>query len=293
MKIAITGGKGGTGKSTISTALAMELSHEHKVLLIDADVECPDDHIILPTTREKVKNVHAMLPSFNPENCSKCGSCSEVCRENAVVFIKDKYPFIISRQCNGCGACLLACPSSALKEGQQVIGTIYQGQHQQPPGRNSNNLLLVWGEMDVGCESTSLIVNATREYAASMVSEYDHVLIDTAAGTHCNVISAMMGVDLALAVTEPTPLGKHDLKLILQLLKIMKIPTQIIVNKSTIGDSNLIEEVSRDNSVPLIQEIPYEREILKKHSRGQLVIHKTIEELANTITVKFLGGTHK
>jgi MinD superfamily P-loop ATPase len=293
MKIAITGGKGGTGKSTLSTALALELSREHKLLLVDADVECPDDHIILSTTREKVKNVHAMLPSFNPENCSKCGNCLKVCRENAVVFIKDKYPFIVSRQCNGCGACILACPSSALKEGQQVIGAIYQGQHQQTPGRNSDKLLLVWGEIDVGCESTSHVVNATREYAANMVSDYDYVLIDTAAGTHCNVISAMIGVDLALAVTEPTPLGKHDLELILQLLKIMMIPTQIILNKSDIGDSNIIEEVSRDNNIPFIQKIPNERDIFKKHSRGQPVIHKTIEELAHTITVKFPGGTHK
>lgn len=293
MKIAITGGKGGTGKSTISTALALELSGEHRVLLVDADVECPDDHIILSTTREKVKNVHVMLPGFNQENCSKCGRCSEVCRENAVVFIKDKYPFIIAGRCNGCGACLIACPSKAMDEGQQVIGAIYQGQYQQSYGKNSDNLLLVWGEIDVGCESTSLVVNATREYAASMVSDHDYVIIDTAAGTHCNVISAMMGVDLALAVTEPTPLGKHDLELILQLLKIMKIPTQIILNKSDMGDSNLIEEVSMDNSIPFIQKIPYERDIFKKHSRGQPVIHKTIEELAHTITVKFSGGTDK
>lgn len=286
MKIAITGGKGGTGKSTISTALALELSGEHRVLLVDADVECPDDHIILSTTREKVKNVHVMIPDFNQENCSKCGSCSEVCRENAVVFIKDKYPFIVSGQCNGCGACLLACTSSALKESQQVIGAIYQGQYQQPHG-NSDNLILVWGEIDVGCEATSQMVNATREYTAKMVSDYDFVLIDTAAGTHCNVISAMMGVDLALAVTEPTPLGKHDLELILQLLKIMGIPTQIIVNKFNIGDFNLIEDVSRTNSIPLVQKIPYKREILKKHSRGQPVIHKTIGELAHTITGKF------
>ena len=56
MKIAITGGKGGTGKSTISTALAIELATgQNKVLLVDADVECPDDHIILSTNRKKFR----------------------------------------------------------------------------------------------------------------------------------------------------------------------------------------------------------------------------------------------
>jgi MinD superfamily P-loop ATPase len=93
----------------------------------------------------------------------------------------------------------------------------------------------------------------------------------------------MIGVDLALAVAEPTPLGKHDLELILQLLKLMELPARIIVNKSDIGDSDLIKNVSREDNVPIIQAIPYERDILKKHSRGQPVAHKNIEELAYSL----------
>jgi MinD superfamily P-loop ATPase len=286
MKIAITGGKGGTGKSTIATALALELSTDNKVLLVDADVECPDDHIILSTTREKVGDVHAILPSFDQEKCLKCGRCAEVCKENAVVFIKDKYPFIVSKQCNGCGACILTCPSGALTEGQQVIGAIYHGKCQQPYLKQEHDLLLLWGEMEVGCENTSLVVNATREYAENKASDYDCMLIDTAAGTHCNVISAMVDVDLALAVAEPTPLGRHDLELILQLLKIMEVSTKIIVNRSDIGDLKLIEQVSQENDVPIIQKVPYERDILKKHSRGQPVINKNIEELAYALSEK-------
>jgi MinD superfamily P-loop ATPase len=293
MKIAVTGGKGGTGKSTISTALAIELSNNNKVLLVDADVECPDDHIILSTTREKVKNIHALLPNFNEKKCIKCGRCAEVCKENAVVFIKDRYPFIVTGQCNGCGACLLTCPSGALTHGKQVIGVIYKGECQQKSRKNKDNLFLVWGEIEVGCETTSMVVNATKEYAETMSSDFDYILIDTAAGTHCNVISAMVGVDLALAVTEPTPLGKHDLELILKLLQLMELPAQIIVNRSDIGNLNLIKDVSRDNNVPIIQEIPYEREILKKHSRGQPITHENIKILSDAIKAKIAGGTQK
>ena len=108
MKIAITGGKGGTGKSTISTALAVELAKKYKVILVDADVECPDDHIILSIKREKVKDVTAFLPLFNEKKCLKCGKCGEVCKENAIILIKDKFPFIAGKQCNGCGACLVS-----------------------------------------------------------------------------------------------------------------------------------------------------------------------------------------
>ena len=307
MKIAITGGKGGTGKSTISTSLALELSHSNRVMLVDVDVECPDDHIILSTTQEKAENVEALLPTFDQEKCTQCGSCSEVCKENAVVFVKDRYPFIVSGQCNGCGACLYACPSGALQEGKQVVGTIYKGKCQRATA--SKNLLLVWGEIEVGCENTSLVVKATRDYALDLISTeslhdpdskndsmfsddndlsmdsgYDFVVIDTAAGTHCNVINAMTDVDLALAVTEPTPLGKHDLELILTLLEIMETPAQIVVNKSDLGDLNLILKVSQDFNIPLIQEIPYEKDILKKQSRSQLVTHESIKKLADSIS---------
>lgn len=253
MKIAITGGKGGTGKSTISTALAIELATgQNKVLLVDADVECPDDHIILSTNRKKVQDIHTILPILNQDKCLKCGDCSEVCKENAIVFIKGRHPFIVTGQCNGCGACLLACPAKALEKGEQEIGAIYQGKCKKS-NKISENLLLIWGEIKIGCEATALVVNATRKYAANIASDYDFVLIDTAAGTHCNVISAMIGVDMALAVTEPTPLGKHDLELILQLLQIMEVKTQIIINKSDIGDLNLIEDVSKYRNVPILQ----------------------------------------
>lgn len=332
IEIAVTGGKGGTGKSTVSTSLAMELSRENRVILVDADVECPDDRIILSTTQEKVADVESLLPFFNQDKCSKCGVCSEVCRENALISVKDRYPFI-SGQCNGCGACLLVCPFGAIQEGKQIIGAIYQGKYQR---NNDLDLLLVWGEIEVGCENTSLLVKATRDYALDLVSGefnsseesisdsrevisdsrkvisnssresisnsninqnsnvpygenklpnngYEYVIIDTAAGTHCNVINALMGVDLALVLTEPTPLGKHDLELILSLLEIMETPVQIVVNKSDIGDLNLIKIVSQEFNIPLIQEIPYEKDILKKHARNQPVTHENIKKLADSI----------
>jgi len=314
MKIAITGGKGGTGKSTLSTSLALELSHSNKVMLVDADVECPDDHIILSTTRERIADVESLIPVFNQDKCSKCGNCSEVCRENAIVSVKDRYPFVISGQCNGCGACLLVCPSGAIREGKQVVGAVYKGKCQQ--NISSENLLLIWGEIEVGCENTSLVVKSTKDHALSIASgkssyksqlqstnsnnsssedtwnsPYEYILIDTAAGTHCNVINALIGVDLALAVTEPTPLGKHDLELILSLLKIMETPVQIVVNKADMGDLNLIHQLSQGSNFPIIQEIPYEKDIMKKHSRNQPVTHDSLKKLADSISnLSIVGG---
>lgn len=282
MKIAITGGKGGTGKSTISTALAVELAKKNSVLLVDADVECPDDHIILPIKRIKVKHIEAFLPSFNQEKCLKCGKCSEVCKENAIVIIQDNYPLLIEGQCIGCGACLFTCPNKAISKNMQIIGTIYQGTPEFN-SKISENLILISGEMDINCESSSLVVNATCGFALELEGKYDFILIDTAAGTHCNVITALKNVDMALAVAEPTPFGKHDLEIILKLLKILKIESSIIVNKADAGDLNLIKEIENNYNVKIISEIPYAEEIIESYSKGLPITHKKISEIVESL----------
>ncbi|MCE5214385.1 MAG: ATP-binding protein [Methanobacterium sp.] len=282
MKIAITGGKGGTGKSTISTAFAVELAKKYKVMLVDADVECPDDHILLSIKREKVRDVEAYLPSFNEEKCIKCGSCAEVCKENAIVIIKDNFPFIIEKQCNGCGACLFTCKNKAIDENKQIIGSIYQGKFEND-SKIADNFMLISGEIEVGCESSSPVVNETREFASKFEDEYDFSLIDTAAGTHCNVISALIGVDLALTVAEPTPLGKHDLDIILKLLKILQIKSEIIVNKSDIGDLSLIHELENNYGINVLSEIPYTKRIIENYSEGIPIEHDKIAEITKSL----------
>jgi MinD superfamily P-loop ATPase len=282
MKVAITGGKGGTGKSTISTALAVELARKFKVMLVDADVECPNDHIILSIKREKVRDVEVFAPRFTEKKCGKCGKCGEICKENAIVLIKDKFPILVSGQCAGCGACRLVCPNEAISENKQIIGNIYHGIPSFDP-KIAENLILVSGEMYMGCESSSPVVNATLDFASSLEEKYDFLLIDTAAGTHCNVIAALIGADIALAVAEPTPLGKHDLNLILKLLKILKIRSEIIVNRSDIGDLNLICGLGRNYGINIMSEIPYTKRVIKNYSEGIPITHKKISEIAELL----------
>ena len=97
MKIAITGGKGGTGKSMVATALAVELAKSHKVLLVDLDVECPDDHLILSIERREVGEVNIEMPEVDREKCIKCGRCAEVCRENAILFKEGEWPVLMAK----------------------------------------------------------------------------------------------------------------------------------------------------------------------------------------------------
>lgn len=277
MRIAVTGGKGGTGKSTVATSIAYEMAKYHRTLLVDCDVECPDDHLLLSISREKVQDVETLLPSFDQETCQKCGICSRGCRQNAIVFVTNEYPFLIPEQCNGCGACILACPEKAITEDSQVIGIIYQSkletledssEQRMVTNRMAKNFLLISGEVVVGCEASTLVVNATRKYASQLEEDYSLTVIDTAAGTHCNVIAALINTNLVLAVSEPTPLGKHDLELILKLMGKMGMEARIIINRANMGNLNLIKALADENGVKIVLEIPYKKEILENYSRG-------------------------
>ncbi|MFP4115830.1 MAG: 4Fe-4S binding protein [Candidatus Aenigmatarchaeota archaeon] len=273
-KIAVTGGKGGTGKSTLATALASELKKYGKVLLVDADVDCPDDHLILGIEREKVEDVKNMIPEIDEDKCTKCGRCAEVCKENAIVQVKDKYPILAPEQCTGCRACEIACPVGAISESEQIIGEIFQG---------SGNIDLVTGEMRPGVEESSLIVNALKEYVEGVGVQYDYIIIDTAAGTHCPVIAALGDTDIGFAVTEPTPLGEHDLKLILELMEKLGVESRIVLNRSNIADSKGIERISEEQNSSIAAKIPYSKEIEKNYSEGIPIKHKSIEKIARDI----------
>ena len=272
MKIAITGGKGGAGKSTVATALALELRKTKKVLLVDADVECPNDHLILSIKRKKIKEIFQSIPKFNRKKCIKCGLCAKVCRENAIVFVKGRYPIFVPDLCIGCKACLISCPAKAIEEEKKKIGTIYFNK--------SEKIDLLSAETEIGYEEAGIIVNRLKEFLHKIEKNYDYVLVDTAPGTHCNVIAALKDSDLALVVTEPTPLGKHDLELILKLIKSLGIKARVIINKANIGNKKIIEKILRKYKTEVIAEIPYRKSILKAYSSGKQIKDKAIQKIA-------------
>lgn len=271
MKIAITGGKGGTGKSTLAVALSSVLAKNEKVLLIDADVDCPGDDLLLGIKLKKVKDVENMMPVFDFKKCLQCGKCAEVCPEKAIIFVKGKNPVFIPEQCIGCRACKIVCPTQAITESSQVIGEIFVGQKE--------NLTLLSGRIKTNIEESSLVVNAVKKFYSEWKKNFNYIIIDTAAGTHCPVISALSGSDQALAIAEPTPLGAHDLDLILSLTKKLKIKTKIIINKAGIGPENIIKKIAEKYHTKIITKIPYSKEIEKRYCSGLPIKNIEIQEI--------------
>ncbi len=271
--IGVTGGKGGTGKSVIATAIAYRLAKDNKVLLIDADVDCPNDHLLLGIERKFHKKVEQIIPKWDFEKCTRCGLCGKVCKTNAIVSIKEKKPIFVKQQCNGCGACRMRCPNNAISWDKKEIGKIYTG--------SKHGIDLISGELKINEPVSEFVVNSLIEIVEEKKDEYDFIIIDTAAGTHCPVIAVLEICDEVFAVTEPTPLGAHDLELILQLLQKIKVKSNIISNRSDIGDESFIKAVAKKHNTKIIAEIPYSKDIVLQYSQGNPIKDKNINKLTD------------
>lgn len=265
--IAVTGGKGGTGKSTFAILLALEKSLAgNRVLLVDCDVECPNDYLILgfEDPGELIKETMAYYPEIDTEKCKKCGVCVKSCRANAIFQVPGKVPEVNKGLCSSCGVCWHVCPEGAIQKKAEKNGDIFSREV-------SKNLRLVTGRSVPGVRETSPVVDKTREYVEGISDEFDLCIIDTAAGTHCTVISALDEADTAYAVTEASPMGAHDLNVILQVLEIIKVPSSVVVNQYDIGENSLVDEVVKQRGSKVAVRIPYSKELAEAYMSGKII----------------------
>ena len=272
-KIVSTGAKGGVGKSTFAILLAFKLSNQRKkVVLCDCDVECPNDYLILGKKLKDKKPIYKEYPILDKKKCIKCGKCSETCKYNAVFWVKEKYPIFIYDLCSSCKACVIACPSKAIKTKKQIAGNSHIN-------KINDNFWLVTGISKPGVLDIVPIVREAKERAIELAKEKNaiYLIIDTAPGTHCNVIQALLNSDRVYAVTEPTPLGSHDLGLILELVKKLNIPTEIVLNKADVGNRKEIENIAKKFNKKISVEIPYSEKLVKAYC------NKKLEKVVNLI----------
>lgn len=266
-QFAITGGKGGTGKSTVSILLANKLRRKgRKIVLADCDVECPNDYLLLGQKLGKPKKkVFAQFPKLDKTKCTKCGLCVKNCRSNAIFQAPGQYPIFLHELCSGCGLCWKLCPVGAIEVEKKVTGEIFEN-------KIDDNFYLVTGRSVGVVDETGPIVTKVKDYALKLAKKVkaDYLLSDTSVGMHCGVIRALLGADLTYAVTEPTPLGAHDLGLILDLIEILKIPAQIILNQADLGEKKLINKIAQKTRLEIKYEIPYSRELVEAYSKGKL-----------------------
>jgi MinD superfamily P-loop ATPase len=256
MVISVASGKGGTGKTTIATNLAISL--EGDVQLFDCDVEEPNAYLFIRPEFHETRIINTPVPEVDMEKCTLCGKCSDICQFKAIVVMsKTVLPF--HELCHSCGGCMRVCPEKAITETGREIGVIERG--------SRNGLEFVHGKLRVGEAMSPPLIRKVREYARPEAL----TLIDAPPGTSCPVIAAMKGADFVLLVTEPTPFGLNDLKLAAGAVNILDIPCGLVINRSDMGDDR-VREYAKSLGMPILMEIPFDRKIAEAYSRGEMLV---------------------
>ena len=275
MIISVSGGKGGTGKSTVAVNLAIILAEERKLVLGDLDVEAPNDYILLNTGLENEEPANIMMPFVDYPKCIKCRACGNVCDTGAMLISREGIPYVIPRLCSGCRACYYVCPTKAIIEGKRTIGYTYE----TDVDVNNVSFKLVTGVLREGEEHTPPLVLAARRRLFNISS--DVYLIDTSAGTSNNVSTAILGSKLLIGVTEPTPLGLHDLEMILMLAQKMDIEVWVVINRYGLGSMEKHEETVKKYGYKIIAKIPYSRLMVESYVKGvPIVVYRPESEEA-------------
>jgi len=251
MVISIASGKGGTGKTTIATSLALSLGNAQ---LLDCDVEEPNAHIFLKPRRKKSEPVSIPIPEIDERKCNHCGECAEICAYNALAVLKDRV-LVFPHLCHGCGGCSLLCPEKAITEINREIGVVEKS--------NVGKIEFVHGILNIGEVMAPPLVRAVKRNVRAKKT----VIIDAAPGTSCPVIEAIKSSDFCILVTEPTPFGLNDLLLAVEVVRRLNIPFGVLINRASLGDKR-VEKYCRDEGIRILMRIPFDREIAVAYSKG-------------------------
>ncbi|NOR12366.1 MAG: P-loop NTPase, partial [Candidatus Aminicenantes bacterium] len=283
LKIAISSGKGGTGKTFIATNIAAILAEKgEEVRYLDCDVEAPNGHLFLKPQIDEEEDVMILSPVRVDEGkCINCGDCAEACHYNAIAVIKDKV-LIFKELCHVCGACQVVCPTDAIIEEERKIGVLKHGK--------SGPVFFHYALLETAEGGMSpRLVKKVKENIGEGIN-----IMDSSPGTSCPVVETVKDVDLCVLVTDPTPFGINDLKLAVDMSREVGQEPVIIVNRAEYRNVDL-KEYLRSEQLEVMGEIPDDRKVAEVYSRGDIVVNKLpqYKELFENIVYKIMEASKK
>lgn len=263
MEIVIASGKGGTGKTFISSNLAYYLHKNIKpIIAVDADAEAPDLLLSLGGSKKnffKHTITESRKAKINYSKCMNCYKCYEVCKFQAISIRNDK-PVVTEEYCEGCGACSIVCPVKCIEYYMRITGTIRGDvSHAEVP--------VVTADLKVGGRNTGNLVYLAKEEARKIAYENKlrHIVVDAAAGIGCPVISSLAGADILIIVTEPSPPSLSGAKRLLKLAEHFNIKPYLIINKYNLAPS-YVNNVINELQVEVLGKIPYDDIVIKSYA---------------------------
>lgn len=272
MKIAIASGKGGTGKTTLSTNLAMYLAEQNPVVLIDLDVEEPNSGLFIRGQLLHRQDMYKMIPAWDKTACTLCGKCQELCNYHAVMKLGTMV-MVFPELCHSCYACSELCPAQALPMQAVKMGELKRYQ--------AGKLCFVESRLDIGQEQAVPLIAQTLAYVSHSFEPSYIKLYDAPPGTSCPVIKATQDADLVILITEPTPFGLHDLKLAIETMRELQKSFVVVVNRFGIGNDEVLQYCG-SQGIKVLAKLPNDRRIAELYSRGEL-IYPQIPEFAEQL----------
>ena len=279
LEITVVSGKGGVGKTTVSSSLLYLFHSKMRVVAADADVDTPSLHLILSMEATDIRPLSLSSRAKIEEGlCTSCGICAEKCPFGAIEM-REK-PVIIEYMCDGCSVCEKACPFNAIKLLPFTSGNLMVG-------KTRYGFPIVTAQLEVGEHNSGLLVNEVRRRAFEIYKEIkgDIILTDGAPGVGCPVISSLSATEYAIIVTEPTPEALQGADRILEITRHFKVPSGIIINRYNM--SGFLEDMVRHFELKgskILGMIPLDFSVVESISNSRPVVeYKPSSEAAVAI----------
>ncbi len=281
-QILIISGKGGTGKTVLTSSLA---ALAKAAVLADCDVDAADLHLLLhPVVKGTQEFWSGQKAVIDDGQCINCGRCLSLCRFEAIKALKNqdgslKKIEIDPIACEGCRVCYYTCPVGAIQMEDRLSGLLFISETKYGP--------MVHAKLGIAEENSGKLVALVKQKAQEIAQAEGKrwLIIDGPPGIGCPVIASLSGVDLALVVTEPTLSGIYDMERVIDLAAHFGVLTKVFINKCDINWDNTrtIEEICQKRGIEVIGYLPFSEEVVQSLILGMPVVEYSKGMIAEEI----------